>query len=231
MNKRICNVLKCNRSIEAKGMCNKHYQRAKAGRPLDDKPTYSECTVEGCGKKPRSTHATLCAMHYHRMYRNGTLDRLATQPRWQDIEGRRYGTLTAVSRDGDFWVCRCDCGGTRRASAGELNRTGDANTCGIPGRHLSQTPSYEAAHGRVKRLRGHARSHQCVGCGRQADHWSYNHDDADELHAVGLSKHAIAYSATPEHYSPRCVPCHKRFDLKRIDAAPHHLHDRIRQGT
>lgn len=219
MNKRICNVLKCNRSIEAKGMCNKHYQRAKAGRPLDDKPTYSECTVEGCGKKPRSTHATLCAMHYHRMYRNGSLDRLTLLPKWEDIAGQRYGTLTPMRREGSFWVCQCDCGETRSASAGELNRTGDANTCGKPGRHLSPTPTYNAAHERVKQLRGPARLHDCVGCGGTAKHWSYNHDDPNELYEEGLSKNAVAYSASIDFYSPRCVPCHKKFDLNKANAA------------
>lgn len=33
------------------------------------------CNVDGCQKPVRSTNADLCAMHYHRVYRNGTLDK------------------------------------------------------------------------------------------------------------------------------------------------------------
>lgn len=32
------------------------------------------CDIEGCGKPARSQSAALCKMHYHRVYRNGTLD-------------------------------------------------------------------------------------------------------------------------------------------------------------
>ena len=38
----------------------------------------SVCTVDGCGKPIRSAHSPYCAMHYHRLYRNGTLETVVT---------------------------------------------------------------------------------------------------------------------------------------------------------
>lgn len=34
------------------------------------------CSVEGCQKPTRTKSADLCKMHYHRLYRNGTLERV-----------------------------------------------------------------------------------------------------------------------------------------------------------
>ncbi len=74
--------------------------------------------------------------------------------------------------------------------------------------------SYEAVHYRVRRLRGKASDHQCTDCGSQARHWSYDHDSDLERYAQGKG----AYSIEIDHYSPRCVPCHKTFDLGLLRA-------------
>lgn len=67
----------------------------------------------------------------------------------------------------------------------------------------------KAAHMRVRAERGPASDHQCIDCAGQAAHWSYDHQDPNEQ----LSEKHGPYSAKTEHYHPRCVPCHKRFDL------------------
>lgn len=69
---------------------------------------------------------------------------------------------------------------------------------------------YSGAHMRIRAERGRADGHDCVGCGEQAMHWSYNHDDPN-----GLSSKYGSYSPDPQHYSPRCVSCHKVYDLER----------------
>lgn len=95
MPKATCNVEKCNRESSALGMCNLHYQRQLSGRPLiqPEKVVHETCTVEGCDKKPRSTYAELCGMHYHRLYRHGGVDRTA---RDISVAGpRRYRTVQA----------------------------------------------------------------------------------------------------------------------------------------
>lgn len=186
---------------------------------------WKPCEVDGCGKPGRSRTAGICPMHYHRQYRYGTLARTGelrkrgVLPRLgHALAGRRYGTLVVDSHDGTKWVCHCDCGGTRRASTGELNREGDANTCGIPGRHLTDHAEYGAAHSRVHRSRGKADQYPYVDCGGQSRHWSYNHDDPDERISQVPRTAGTAYSLNPQHYAPRCVSCHKLFDLGRPNA-------------
>lgn len=225
MSKRICN--KCNKPLSSSQTkfcshsCANGFNMAARARTNREEPR-KPCDIEGCVKPARSLSAALCPMHYHRVYRNGSLDKLTLPPKWDDIVGTRFGTLTVKQRDGAQWACTCDCGATRTASAGELNRTGDNNTCGMPGVHLSDSAEYGAAHERVRRLHGPAKNHACVDCEEAAAHWSYNHDDPAEKSSNIDRLKGIAFSLKPEHYSPRCVPCHKRFDLDRINAAEIH---------
>lgn len=67
---------------------------------------------------------------------------------------------------------------------------------------------YRAAHVRVSVARGAARLHSCVDCTTAAEHWSYTHDDPDEL----VSETGQPYSLDTMRYEPRCAPCHARFD-------------------
>lgn len=46
-----------------------------------------------------------------------------------DVTGQRFGRLIVIERAGAKWLCRCDCGQTKLASAGML-RKGDAKSCG-----------------------------------------------------------------------------------------------------
>lgn len=178
------------------------------------------CSVDNCAKPVKRN--TYCYGHYMKNWRYGT-----PTPEWpskyDNLVLRRYGTLVVLARRGESWLCKCDCGKYRVTRTGDLNRTGAANTCGIAGQHLADAPSYAAAHARVKALYGPASSHECVGCGNPAKHWYYDHTDPNELHESGLSSNPIAYSAHPSHYSPRCVPCHKRYDLDRVDSMAHDL--------
>lgn len=72
--------------------------------------------------------------------------------------------------------------------------------------------SYSGAHMRLRKHRGSATSYVCAECGAPATQWAYNHADPDECYQDGVG----AYSMDPAHYSPMCVPCHKRADLKRL---------------
>lgn len=227
MSERTCN--RCNRPLAGRqekycshACANRDNMRRKSQR-LAEQP-WNICTVDGCEKNARSRSASLCPMHYHRQYRYGTLQRttdLVQQgvlPRkGTDITGKRYGTLTALRYEGRAWLCRCDCGATRKASIGELNRAGEANTCGVKANHLSDAVDYAAAHGRVRRARGPASRYSCVDCGRNASHWSYDHADPDERHSTAPRTEGTAFSLKVDHYEPRCVSCHKLFDLGRAD--------------
>lgn len=75
--------------------------------------------------------------------------------------------------------------------------------------------NYKDAHRRVSSKRGPASSQACVDCGATAAHWSYDHSDPDER----ISDKGRAYSLDAARYQPRCVSCHRKFDLS-INPAP-----------
>lgn len=175
------------------------------------------CSVPECSAPTK--RRGYCYSHYMRAWRYGT-PTPDFPPKWEDIRGERFGSLVVLDRDGVYWVCRCDCGGTTKVRAGDLNR-GSVTTCGDSAtHHRIPVVGYSGAHCRVRRDLGAAADHSCVDCGKQAKHWSYDHKDAAELYDVVTGGYVVAYSLDAEHYEPRCVPCHKRYDLDRINATP-----------
>lgn len=163
------------------------------------------CTLNECEQPVKK--GGLCYGHYMKRWRYG-------DPRFQqtfehdDIAGRRFGQLVALRREDGRWRCLCDCGSETVVRIGDLNR-GTTNTCGDRPRHYRREQAgSSAAHSRVRTDRGPARDYACVDCGETAAHWSYNHEDPDELPAI-----SGPYSLSPDFYEARCVPCHKRFDL------------------
>jgi hypothetical protein len=69
--------------------------------------------------------------------------------------------------------------------------------CSNRARLTQDAVGYGGAHHRVRRARGPASEYLCADCGEQAAHWSQVHG------MTGLE---------PEHYAPRCVSCHGRYD-------------------
>jgi hypothetical protein len=53
------------------------------------------CVIEGCDKPRRSAGADWCKMHYHRWYRHGSTDKVATASPITASLGRRYRTIGA----------------------------------------------------------------------------------------------------------------------------------------
>jgi hypothetical protein len=62
---------------------------------------------------------------------------------YQDLRGKRFGTLTVVGSLGrSGWFCHCDCGKAIQISAAELRR-GERQSCSHPATHgMSKTPEY-----------------------------------------------------------------------------------------
>ena len=175
------------------------------------------CSVEGCDKDVYQGQK-MCGSHFMKWYRHG--DPLwKMPPRYKDITGNVFGNLTVISRvDKGSWLCCCSCGRTLEVNTGDLNR-GRTTSCG-DGKihHRDEHPSYGAVHLRLKTDLGPASNYRCVDCGMQAQHWSYNHDDPREMRSeLG------PYSADASHYSPRCVSCHKLFDLGTLTIDPRRI--------
>lgn len=184
-----------------------------------EKTQHSECTLEGCQKKPRSKYADLCAMHYHRKYRHGSPGEAAARKR----DGRNEFCCVPGCMNADRYVGYCAKHDARMRRHGDPHKVVAPKDRNMPtgvdhpnwvGNHAGYTTS----HSRVARERGKAELHQCVDCGTKASHWSYGHDAPDEK-VESMDGLRVAFSPTADYYSPRCVPCHKRFDLGRLDAA------------
>lgn len=77
---------------------------------------------------------------------------------------------------------------------------------------LGHGVTYSGAHQRVNSVRGRADAQTCSDCGHPAAHWSYNRSGVAE----SIDDRGIRYSSDPTQYDPRCVPCHKRFDLEAL---------------
>ena len=174
------------------------------------------CSVANCDNPIK--RRGFCYGHYMKAWRYGT-PTPTFAPTHADLVGMRFGMLVVVRRAGNMWLCACDCGATTVTRSGDLNR-GSAQSCGDRSVHRRRDDiGYAAAHERVRRDRGRVQVYRCVDCGDGAQHWSYDHSDPDELVALNLSANPVAYSNDPAHYDPRCVRCHKRYDLGRIDSA------------
>lgn len=78
-------------------------------------------------------------------------------------------------------------------------------------RRVSEGPTYERIHRRLRRERGPARAYRCVNCGDHAEQWSYDGLDPDEQTECIRGK-ALAFSVDLGHYRPRCVGCHLKYD-------------------
>lgn len=226
MRDRQCAANECTDTVGAKGAkgyCPVHYRRLKRyGDANYTQPTYTECQIDGCHKPPRSTHADLCAMHYHRQYRDGDTG----EPGERIAKTRQPHCIIDGCTDPD--VARGLCS----KHDGRLRRNGDPLRL-IPHseRYLRGEDhpqwrdtliGYTSAHQRVKSLHGSAKDHSCIDCGNTAAHWSYDHTDTtnERYYEYKPGKYA-AYSPDPTRYAARCVPCHKAFDLGRIDSAEH----------
>lgn len=175
--------------------------RAGQARALDTEGT---CEIDGCDKPIYRKPRPYCSAHYARWRKYG--DPLGTfKSRARDITGRRFGMLVVIRQDGNRWLVECDCGTRKRVEAGNLWH-GSIKSCGA---HLrAEDVTYGGIHQRVRVDRGFASEHRCVGCGKQAQDWSYDRADPDEL----TSEKGAPYSAHVEHYQPRCKSCHRLFD-------------------
>jgi hypothetical protein len=71
--------------------------------------------------------------------------------------------------------------------------------------------SYNGMHQRIRRLRGRASEQSCT-CGAQAQGWAYMHTDPDAVEGLTPRGRPVRFSLDPEHYQPRCHPCHARMD-------------------
>lgn len=166
--------------------------------------TTKDCEVEGCGRPRRGPKTPLCNTHYFRVRRNGHPGPAEIWDRCPKVCSVEECQRTAVTRG----MCGLHERRVRKGGSPDYvpePRLGEKNAA-----WKGDKVGYGSAHERVRRLRGSASEHTCE-CGDSALHWAYMHDDPNELRAP-----EGPYSASPDHYAPMCVPCHKKMDLSRL---------------
>lgn len=203
---RVCSVTDCDSPHYGLGLCRKHYQRrARTGSTAGQPQRPTVCTLVDCNAE-HFGHGW-CQRHY---------------TRW-----RKTGDPLGLRRPAIHPACSIDeCDRPSRARAwcemhyGRWLRTGSPltvrpNVITPPGPlHPSWRGTeitYASAHRRIVNAKGSAARHACVGCGRPAKEWSYDHQDPDEL--IGSGPRKSPFSIKPEHYLARCVRCHRQFDM------------------
>ena len=204
---RTCTVDGCTNSRPYRLYCTKHYyQIKKLGKIL---PEYLKCNAPGCDRSPRSLHAKYCEKHYYRLRRNGALE----------LKVKRVPNVNCKVEGCGNKAFTVD-GACRNCSI-RFKRNGDYERH-VKEKHPRWLPddkvTYKAIHQRLRERIGKASTLSCVDCSGQAMHWSYNHgcdNEKHELHYDGVS--IVPFCAHIEHYSPRCVSCHKEFDLHHLN--------------
>lgn len=61
------------------------------------------------------------------------------------------------------------------------------------------------AHRFIEEQKGRAAAYRCIDCGGAAKDWSY--------------KDPLGFSEDPDDYKPRCVSCHRKYDINALRQA------------
>lgn len=96
----------------------------------------------------------------------------------------------------------------------------------------SRVVSYDAAHARVRKLRGSASRWRCIRCGEQAQEWAYRGGSPRERRGTVVdSRRArrMAWSPDPSDYDPLCRPCHGRTERPEYGNGYRNNPDRARE--
>lgn len=83
MNQATCRISDCVKTISHKRnqLCKMHQSRWERTGTTDARQpaTLRDCDVQGCSNKARSGSAAHCKKHYHRNYRHGSVDKVASE--------------------------------------------------------------------------------------------------------------------------------------------------------
>lgn len=210
MDDRTCQ--RCGTTFQAENGTRGKWKRFCSSECAEAKPATIRpaCSIDGCARGTRSIRGGLCEMHYYRVRRSGSAGDPDSRKQWSGT--CRYAGCDRDDAGGDGW---CTLHARRVRVHGDPDVVGRATP--TPGEMHPQWQGddigYSGVHTRLRKDRGSASNYPCTDCGQPAEHWSYDHDDLNEKLAT-----EGPYSTNLDHYSARCVPCHKRFDLARAAA-------------
>lgn len=181
------------------------------------------CYVDGCEREAilRAAGHKVCRGHWDRYRRSGEFGLAAFRRARKSVEVCR---IVGCDNPDEGLAGLCPKHATRMRRHGDPEAFIAPENRNIlrgekhPGWAGDGIKTYDGLHARLRSTLGPASNRDCVDCGAEARHWSYDHCDPDERIGLAGQKYAVAYSVKPEHYHPRCVPCHKRFDLEQRSA-------------
>lgn len=184
-------------------------------RAIVDARDEHACAIEGCERRDQcaADGQRVCLMHYKRWVRRGEFGPAEARPL-----RKQRGTCTVDGcesvDDGANGLCKLH--GTRLRRHGDPLAFHPVGSPAGPDHHSRNDGglTYSGAHIRVRLTKGRASDHACIDCLGSASQWSYDHLDPNERRGDGGP-----YSIDPDHYQPRCGPCHKAFDLAFIRGA------------
>lgn len=172
------------------------------------------CTASDCEKKRQAGNNPHCSMHATRLRRNGTLEQLRP---WHRNAGKTCKIAGCEKSARQQGMCRMHYARVRRHGDAQAVLGGRFRSRDEHWNWQGERIRYRAAHNRLYRELGAARNHDCVDCGEQAQHWSYDHAAEDERYEIQTG---LPFSLEPEHYSPRCAKCHSWYDRHGADPRP-----------
>lgn len=206
--KRICSVDNCGRSAPYKLYCTRHYWQVKNhGKILPEVKKFKNCQVAGCESKADRVTKGLCEKHYMRLRRNGQFESVAVRVPKQTCIADNCKNKAFYSTG----ECR-NCYLRRKRNGDYVRRVSELSPAWLS----EDEVTYSAIHQRLRVRRGAAKDSRCVDCGGQARQWSYMHDCPGERIGIAHDGQTPApFCPHLEHYDPRCVSCHKAYDLDR----------------
>ncbi len=211
-----CAVDGCSTPARAVGLCNLHWQRNNRYGSYENPERdviNGECAVDKCARTSqcRANGLSVCLLHYKRWKSKGEFGKAEPLAVYLKVKSACAVDGCETMQSGANPYCL--------KHATRMRRHGDPERVIPPEEKTilrgAQNPmwsganaTYAAVHQRLRRTRGLASEYKCDTCDSNAAQWSYDHSCTDERN----SKEG-PYSVNLERYRPRCVPCHKKFDL------------------
>jgi len=173
-----------------------------------------KCSVKECDRAAEVLNKSYCRGHYARLRKGGSLNSPLREVRKSRSECQADGCERLDI--GPHGYCKMHIQRIRHNGSPYIvkHQRDRDNKLEKHSRWSGESATYDASHQRVRAARGSASSQKCVDCRRQASHWSYTHSDPNEK-----SSSSGPYSTDPRYYVPRCVSCHKKFDLAHLRVA------------
>lgn len=166
-----------------------------------------------CGMRPECQREAvafgLCSTHYSRWRKWG--DPFYTTPvGWQRKPQRLCGMQPECQHTDIKGYGLCQAHYTRWKKWGDPYWGGEIAVFG------SDDIGYIGMHLRLRDVRGSASNYACATetCDRQAQEWSYNHNDPNEKITL-YHGFPVAFSVDLSFYEPLCKNCHRSLDRPR----------------